>query len=163
MLTSNMKISGGNLKWWTYPTSDQRRWFVILPPEVVTPVRDVTIDLDLKGMLGPRSLSFAFRVEQLPGYLPTSDQVGFTVATSDSYGQTRELFARDAASRGLPGRAQTEIIRVDLPEDASAVHISFPAVADKEFVRVMELKLTSVDVEPTMIRQLCTNAPKNAS
>lgn len=144
------------LEWMQYPTNDiKRRWFLLMPPEKVLPSRKRGVEIDTSDSTGQRNLSFNFRIEPLSGVTAGKDPVTVVIESLNSEGLWHTLIERASLARGIFLNIPTDHIATDIPDDAKRLRVMFSNLEAKEYVRIVEMQLTSLDVAPSLENEFC--------
>lgn len=151
-----LKPKEAQLEWMQYPTNDnKRRWFLLMPPADAKPSRTTGVEIETSDLIGQGRLSFEFRVEPLPDAVSSREAMTVAVESIDSAGGRRTLIERTSPSRGIFVDVPTDRIAIDIPTDAVRLNVSFSNLAAKEYVRVVEMSMTSPDVAPGLESKYC--------
>lgn len=153
-----LKAKESQLEWMQYPTADfKRRWFILVPPEDAQELRSSAVEIDASDALGQRKLSLSFRVEPLPGVPVGNTPISIVIESSDAGGQRRTLLKRASQARGGATEVLTDSAEVAIPSDAARIGVTFSGLGAKDYVRVVELQLTSSDVVPKLENEFCAS------
>jgi hypothetical protein len=151
-----LSVHGGTLQWSAFPAADfSRRSFVIVPTEITEASRTVEADLDVTDAVGSRKVSFSFQIEPIPGQPSGPRSANFKIESVDVEGRGETLLTGEAPHPGSSVETSIQPITVDLPASATGVRISIADVPPQEMVRLIELKLSSDDVQPTLATTFC--------
>lgn len=144
------------LEWMQYPTADfKRRWFILFPPQDAHDLRSSSVEIDASDALGQRKLSLSFRAEPLPGVPVGKTPISIAIESMDAVGQKRTLLERTSQARGGATEVDTDSAEVTIPSDVARIKVTFSGLGAKDYVRVIELQLTSLDVTPKLENVFC--------
>jgi hypothetical protein len=151
-----LKARDARLEWLQYPTADyKRRWFLLMPPENAQDLRTAGVEIDASDALGQRRLSLSFRAEPLPGVPVGKNPITISVESIDSAGARHILLERNSPARGGATEVPTDSVAVDVPTNAARLTVTFSGLGAKDYVRVVELQLSSSDVAPGLANEFC--------
>lgn len=151
-----LRSEEAQLEWMQYPTTDnKRRWFLLMPPASAQTGRKSGVEIETSDLIAPSKLSFDFRVEPLPESVSNKEQVKVTVESVDATGGRRTLIERGSPSRGAFVDVPTDHVAIDIPANAARLNVTFSNLGAREYVRVVEMTVTSLDVKPGLQSEYC--------